>query len=61
MLKGKTVWINGASTGIGKALAVEVSAKGANLILSSRKEDKLNEVKAFARKTMLTLKFMLWI
>lgn len=38
----KHIWIIGASTGIGKALAIELSAQGATLILSARSEDKLN-------------------
>lgn len=45
-LKNKVVWITGASSGIGEALAHEYSKLGAKLILSSRKEDELNRVKA---------------
>ena len=41
---GKTVWITGASSGIGKALAIKLSSLGANLVLSSRKEDQLLKV-----------------
>ena len=40
----KVVWITGASSGIGKALAYAFSNRGAQLILSSRNEAKLNEV-----------------
>lgn len=43
--KNKVVWITGASSGIGKALALTLSNLGAKLILSSRKEVVLNEVK----------------
>ena len=32
----KTVWITGASSGIGEAMALEYNASGAQLILSSR-------------------------
>ena len=41
----KTIWITGASSGIGKSLALELSKKDANLILSSRNEIELNKVK----------------
>ena len=41
----KKVWITGASSGIGKALAIALSKKGAELILSSRKKAALEEVK----------------
>jgi short-subunit dehydrogenase len=43
--QGKTVWITGASSGIGKAFAHKLFKLGANLILSSRREDALNAVK----------------
>ena len=41
----KTIWITGASSGIGKSLALELSKEDANLILSSRNEIELNKVK----------------
>ena len=41
----KTIWITGASSGIGKALALNFSNQNANLILSARNESSLNEVK----------------
>ncbi len=44
-VKGKTIWIIGASSGIGEALARHLDHLGANLILSARGEDKLNTVK----------------
>ena len=39
----KVVWITGASSGIGRALAIEFSNQGARCILSARSEDKLEE------------------
>ncbi|MEX2597210.1 MAG: SDR family NAD(P)-dependent oxidoreductase [Salibacteraceae bacterium] len=42
--KHKTVWITGASSGIGEALSQQLAARGAHLILSSRSEEKLNQV-----------------
>jgi short-subunit dehydrogenase len=41
----KVVWITGASSGIGKALTIELSKQGAKLILSARNEEKLQKVK----------------
>ncbi|MCO5950144.1 SDR family oxidoreductase [Mucilaginibacter flavidus] len=41
----KVVWITGASSGIGEALAYAMSACGAKLILSSRRVDELERVK----------------
>lgn len=42
----KTIWITGASSGIGKALTVFLSQFDCNLILSARREDVLNTVKS---------------
>lgn len=43
--KNKVVWITGASSGIGEALARALSAAGAMLILSSRRWDELERVR----------------
>lgn len=42
--KGKTVWITGASSGIGEALAKQFSDQGAKLVLSARSKQKLEQV-----------------
>jgi short-subunit dehydrogenase len=43
--KNKVIWITGASSGIGKALAIELSNQDALLILSSRNKTDLELVK----------------
>ena len=44
--RDQVIWITGASGGIGEAIALELSAQGALLILSARREDELARVKA---------------
>jgi NAD(P)-dependent dehydrogenase (short-subunit alcohol dehydrogenase family) len=48
-LTGKTALITGASRGIGKAIAFALAAQGANVVLSSRKQESLDEVAAELR------------
>lgn len=44
--QNKVIWITGASSGIGEALAYAFSKRGARLILSSRREETLQKVRA---------------
>lgn len=43
-VQGKVAWVTGASSGIGEALAKALSAAGAQLILSARRETELERV-----------------
>lgn len=45
----KVVMITGASSGVGKGLALEIASRGANLGLLARREDLLNEIADEAR------------
>lgn len=43
-LAGKTILITGASSGIGRQTAVECSKLGADVIITGRNEERLQEV-----------------
>ncbi len=45
-LRGKTTVITGASSGIGRATAIEMARRGANVVLAGRRVDRLAEVAA---------------
>ena len=42
-LEGKTVLVTGASSGIGRSIAIECSRMGANVVLTARNETRLKE------------------
>lgn len=43
-LKGKTIVVTGASSGIGRAVALEMARRGANVVLGARRLDRLEKV-----------------
>lgn len=42
-LQGKTILVTGASSGIGKSIAIECSRMGANIVLTARNEERLKQ------------------
>ena len=42
-LEGKTILVTGASSGIGKAIAIECSKMGATMVITARNQERLTE------------------
>lgn len=42
-LEGKTILVTGASSGIGRGIAVECSKMGAKMVINGRNQERLNE------------------
>lgn len=57
-LRGKVVWVTGASSGIGEELAYQLSKIGALLAISARREDELERVK---KKCLRKYEFLLHV
>ena len=56
-MNDKVIWITGASTGIGKALAIKFSQNGWKVAISARREALLNEI-ASENKNILAFPLM---
>ena len=49
-LRDKVVVVTGASSGIGRSIALESASRGATVILMARHQDKLEEIANEARQ-----------
>ena len=52
--KNKTLWITGASSGMGRAFAIELSKKKCQLILSGRNKGSLDQVSKICKVKGIT-------
>ena len=59
-MNDKTIWITGASTGIGKALAIKFAQNGWNVAASARRENLLKELEESSKNIYLICLFFLW-
>ena len=49
LFAGKFIWVTGGGSGIGRCVAHELAALGATVIISGRKQEKLDAVSAEIR------------
>ena len=56
-LRNKVVVITGASSGIGRSIALESASRGATVVLLARRLDKLEEIAAEARELSASAAF----
>jgi NADP-dependent 3-hydroxy acid dehydrogenase YdfG len=59
MFEEQVVWITGASSGIGEALALQFAAQKAKLVLSARREQELHRVRYLCTETGAALDHIL--
>ena len=55
-VKGKRILITGASSGIGRDIAIALNSMGANLIITGRNELRLEETKRFLNANAISIK-----
>jgi len=51
-IRGAAAAVTGAASGIGRALALELAARGCNLALADRNLGRISEARAAARKAL---------
>ena len=56
-MNNKTIWITGASSGIGKALAIKFAQEGWRVAISARRENLLEEISKNHNKTQKVMFF----
>ena len=60
-LKGKVIWITGASSGIGEELAYQLAKYGAKLVLSARRKEELERVAEKCSREQMIFNYVICI